>query len=176
MEIHFDADVTAIEIHTGQLFEPGGLVHRWAAGISREVETWAHAFVPPHTSEARWGTWATGKLEASLYRQLTEGAGNTINIEVGASAPHARFVHEGTAHEMGYIYTTAGYANMAIVDSWIENRQLRGSADDRGFWMPVTRIPGRTQYHLRVRGQKANPFLIKAYNRAARGHQSLHPM
>jgi hypothetical protein len=47
----------------------------------------------------------------------------------------------------------------------------------QGLYMSVPPGPGGTQRHLlRVRGQRANPFLIRAYNRVAREHAGLELM
>lgn len=174
MEVVFTSEVTFIEVHSHLLFVPGGDVHRWGASLARELEGLIHELAPPNQSEARWGTWSRGFLQTTIFGRITEGAGNTLNIDGGARAPYAKFVHEGTEGIEGYIYTTAGASNVGVVDSWVDNRQFRGSAADREFWMPITRIPGKTQYVLRVRGQKANPFVTNAY-RVLRGRHSSLP-
>jgi hypothetical protein len=174
--ITFDSELTIIELHSGILFVPGGDVHRSFQHVKNELVQWTHEFAPPRRSEARWGTWSRGALQASIYGNLYTLADHTLGVEAGARVPYAKYVHNGTAQETGYIYTTAGFANAAIVDSWIDNRQLRGSADDSGFWMPITRIPLKTKYFLRVRGQKANPFLHNAYDRTRYDHSMLPRM
>lgn len=163
-----------IEVNTNKLFVPGGDVHRWAVGVAKELESNAHSFAPPRHSEARWGTWSRGALQASIYSSAFTYPSNRIGIEVGARVPYAVYVHEGTAYQgTRYIYTNEGWAQKGVVDSWIRHGQLRGSPDDSGFWMPVTRIPAPTQYHLRVRGQRKNPFLHDSYWLAAQRHEAL---
>lgn len=164
-----------IVVNSGEVFEQGGAVHQWASGVSRDMERRAIALAPPARSHARWGTWATGKLAAAMYREIYEsGPGRFVNFEVGNRSPHAKYVHDGTAYQgTRYIYTNLGWANKQLVDSWVKSKFFEGTSDDAGMWMPVTRVPGITLYFLRVHGQRANPFLQDAYAVTRQFHSGL---
>lgn len=161
------ADMRII-VDTSVCFAPGGNVNLWFQRRRNDIERVAHDFAPPNRTEARWGTWSRGNLQRSFYSHNTQGA-RTIDFVVGNSAPYARYVHDGTALQgKGYIYTDAGFAQKSVVNKWIKLKQFTASADEAGFYMPVTRIPFKTKFMLRVHGQKANPFLSDAYNLVAR--------
>ena len=173
--VTFYSTTTALEVDTGVLFQQGGSVHRWGRDVKNELTEHVHGFAPPRHSEARHGTWARGHLQASIYGQLSViEATRFIAIDVGARVPYAKYVHNGTgANGTRYIYTDRGWANKDVVDSWIRGRQFAASSDEAGMYMPITRIPFKTRYVLRVRGQKRNPFIQKAYYLTRLNHDSL---
>lgn len=142
--------LTKTIINSTPLFLPGGSVNRWSHRVARQSERAAITKAPPFRSKARRGTWATGKLAKSIYSDVTIGTGlRRINVTVGSTSDHAVYVHEGTANK------GAGYI------------PLNGNK----VTMPITRIPYRTWYAERVRGQRANPFLVDGYNSVARRHR-----
>jgi hypothetical protein len=99
-------------------------------------------------------------------------------------APYSEYVHGGTgfARGKGYIYSRMGYANRAFIDAnigtWHEgNIDSHGNMTGEGRWgilpipggMFMTLPPGAghsRRFHLRVRGQLANAFLYRGWNRA----------
>lgn len=164
-----------IIVNTQEVFAQGGAVHIWATGVSKELEKVTGDLMPPNRTEARWGTWATGRLRASLYREVFAlPPAHEVQFEVGVRAPYAKYVHDGTGHGgQRFIYTHQGWANKNLVDSWVRQGFFEGSDADQGMWMPVTRVPGLTRYFLRVRGQKANPFLDDAYRVVRYRHPGL---
>lgn len=164
-----------VTVNSGEVFTMGGPVHRWAVECSKTMERFAIAFCPPNRTMARHPTWATGKMASQMYREISEsGPGRFVNFEVGNTSPHAKYVLGGTGHGgQRFIYTALGWANKSLVDSWVKAGFFEGSDADNGMWMPVNRIPGKTRYFLRVRGQRANPFLQDAYAVTRQQHTGL---
>jgi hypothetical protein len=171
-----------IYVNSGELFEPGGAVHVWSSGVSREMWERAKAFASPVNSKARRPRPRTGELERSIKREVFADAGNIVNFSVWAESPHAKYVHEGTAYKgRRYIYTTRGYANKATVDAWIKGGFFEMGKGEHGWVMPLpgwswtNRDPGGfpMQYYMKVRGQFPNPFLLNAYRMTQRRHPGL---
>lgn len=153
-------------ITTTALFTPRGMVSQWTQGIARSVEIAAIDHAPPNRSHARWGTWATGALASQMYRHVATTGTHEVTAEVGNRSEHALYVHEGTAtNGTGHIYTNLGWANQARVDKAVVDGTYLG----RGYYMPV-----EGTFRLRVRGQRANPFLTDGWNLVARNHAALH--
>lgn len=143
-------------INTGPLFAPGGSVNSWSHWIARDVRGEARNLAPQPgagRSMARSPhTWTTGNLVASIYSGVSFRPRRNI-VEVGARAPYAVYVHEGTANNgAGYIYSNSGRP------------------------MPIKRAGFVLGYADQVRGQKANPFLVDGYNTVARVHPALPHM
>jgi hypothetical protein len=167
--------LVAVTADSSPLFRPTGSVNNWSHVLARDIRRAARERTPggtPGRSRARHGTWARGRLAASFYTDVDAfPSARIINVEVGNTSGHARYVHDGTANAgTGYIYTSKGFANRALVDTWITS----GIRPDRpGYLMPVTRIPGRTRHYLRVRGQFPNPFLRDGLEAALRRHRLL---
>lgn len=175
--ITFDANITAMELHSGVLFVPGGEAWRWTDRIKREFKAFAHQKCPPNRSLAQFTRLQTGALNASIYGTLSTNNNDLIIIDVGASAPYAKYVHEGTAAQgRNYIYTREGYANRGVLSGYIKKRQFEFGKGETGLVMPLP--PSRFHNNnlaLRVHGQKANPFITDAYAATARIHSALPP-
>lgn len=174
------AVITGLEIHDAKLFAPTGIVYQWARKISKELRVAAQGFAPPNRSHARWNGISTGRLQRGISAKASAVAPKVIDITLNSSAKHTMHVHGGTAHQgFRYIYSNLGWANKAFVDE-LANEFAQGggglSADDlqslAGLYMRLPPGPGG-RFHLRVRGQRANPFLVDGYNLVAKSHRSL---
>lgn len=178
------AEWSYADMHPEEIWEPGYPAYDWCVEVTGYLEAEAKRTAPgrPGTSHARRMRTSTGRLRAGITAFGHRTGLESYRVVLNSSAPYSEFVHGGTAYSRGaHIYSTMGWANRAFVDSllgpWFE-----GNIDDRG--MPtgegrfhVLPIPGSffmklppgagfsRKYHLRVRGQLANAFLYRAWNR-----------
>ena len=175
--------LTSIVAHPDPLFAPGGDVSRWSAQITREVKMAARLLAPPIRSTSKYGRRSSGAMRKSITGKSRRRGRLLMSGDVSVNVYYAKWVLGGTAHQgRRYIYSTAGWANKAEVDA-MANRVARGGKaheDDieRGLYMrlPLTGYGGKRAYHLRVHGQRANPFLTDGYNVVAHRHGALKPM
>jgi hypothetical protein len=190
-------EVVITDMHPETLWEPGHEIYDWAEEIRRDLEVLTKGVAPGGAfgekySTARYPRIGTGRLNAGISASMTRTGPQSIDMAVTSSAPYTMYVHGGTAYQRGgYIYSNLGWANKATIDALMAARLSRpkistnrfetgqriGSvipARMRGLFMSLP--PGGGQYwryHMRVRGQRANPFLIRGYNRAAIQHEAL---
>lgn len=183
-------------VNSDPLWGTGGDVNVWATSVTEQMLLWAEKFCPPNRSAGREQyallrkTQSTGILLASIRGETRRIGNRQISGVVAAGAPHAKYVLEGTVNQgrSGYIYTTEGFARKAEVDHFVENRFFEFGKGEKGLVMWLPPAPGlflttnrradpgtqhRNNLAMRVRGQKANPFLTDAYVRTAREHPSL---
>jgi hypothetical protein len=169
------------DIHPEELWEPGHIVYDWCRQIGTELKEATKAFVPVggKNSEARYKRVGTGRLLASVYAFGHRTGPESYNLEFGAGMPYASFVHGGTAFQRGgYIYSNLGWANKATVDAIMLQggppRGVKPAGAMRGLFMSLPPGAGHSyRYHMRVRGQKANPFLVKAWRVVHFNHEGL---
>lgn len=174
---------TAIEIHHEILFQKGHDVHDWADTVGRELKMSALEYAPPRRSRSLHGHKGTGALAASIGSEVTLVDPDMLSIMLYVDADHAKYVLGGTARNgTGYIYSTAGYANRALVTRLLRRKNTKKSAWamhekgdlPRGLFMRLPPGPGGTKrYHLRVRGQVKNPFMSDAYYVTRLRHSAL---
>lgn len=165
---------TAVQINSAQLFAPTGDVGQWAGRIATQLRMTAKGYAPPRRSFARHGTWATGRMQRGIEGRAYWDGRKDYDIILSSSAPYTKYVHQGTASQgKNYIYTSKGYANRKVIAEWIKNKQLNFEKGEKGLVMPVTRVPFKGALYLRVKGQKANPFLTDAYYTVQSKHRSL---
>jgi|SoiMethySBSTD1v2_1073268.scaffolds.fasta_scaffold16315_5 hypothetical protein len=167
--------VHLVELHSVQLFAPGGDVNVWVRRVARELKEASQGFAPPRRSMAKWSRPGTGRLMASIRGDATWDGSKDFNIFLSANTPYATYVLKGTASQgRNYIYTTLGYANRRQIAGWVKKKQFQASAEEAGNYMP---LPPHGQFkqtkYLRVHGQKANPFLIDGYHLVSRRHKAL---
>jgi hypothetical protein len=184
--------VEYVDIHPEELWEPGHIVYDWCVEIGRELKVATRAFTPHDgkNSEARWPRTSTGRLLASVYTIGHRTGPESYNLEFGAGMHYAAWVHGGTAFQRGgYIYSNLGYANRAFIDAnvgaWKTGNQEGQRYDlgsgkygilpiPRGMFLSLPPGGGHSRrYHLRVRGQRANPFLVKAWRTVHFRHEGL---
>lgn len=175
--------LTSVVVYPDVLFAPGGDVSRWTARVVREVKNSAKALAPPGRSTSKYGRRSTGAMRKSMTGKSTRVGRLLLSGTVGVNTYYAKWVMGGTAHQgRRYIYSEAGWRNKAEVDAMAARIARGGKAreDDieRGLYMklPLTGVGGRRAYHLRVHGQRANPFLVDGYNVVALRHGALKTM
>lgn len=172
------------DIHPEQLWEPGHEIYDWCAMIGQELVKAAKATAPGGNaySTARWPRVGTGRLKAEIGLFSHRTGETSYEIILGSNAPYTMYVHGGTAFQRGaYIYSRVGFLHKAEIDAigggsfapWtpIFARPTIGD----GWFMKLKPGGGNLTipYHLRVRGQRANPFLVRAYNRVEEDHPAL---
>jgi len=181
----FSIDTVIIsDIHPEDLWQTGHLINRWCREINREMEKAMKAEAPPGRSTSP-GPFAvrkhvgTGKMRAQIRGKMTKVGGEAISTEIRSHAPYTSYVHGGTAYQ-GYrfIYSTVGWTPLVRkqIETLSASRFRSGTANllgmDRTGWYMRLPPPGRI-YHLRVHGQKANPFMVRGYNLVAARHDAL---
>lgn len=148
------------------LYVGTGEVHRWLARLGNNLYHNIVAEAPERTGELK-----AGIIPAFVQH---EGSLRILSAKVVSTAPHTRYVIEGTAFNgEGYIYSHKGSRNPEII-ARIEGGERVSAEENRGMWMTIT--DGGPRYHLKVHGQKANNFMLKGYDRTARTHPALHPI
>jgi hypothetical protein len=143
-----------------------GVVGRWVRGIGFQF----------HRNALKAAPSRTGKLRAGIVVDpATRVAPRGLTTTVRSTAAHSKYVHGGTAYQgRRFIYSNYGWANKVDVDRFaLWKRPPRGLV---GYWMKFSNPYGVGTYKLRVHGQRANPFLITAFNRTAATHPALVPM
>lgn len=170
------------DIHPEELWAPGHIVYDWCAEIGAELKAESKVFCPPGHSEARWPRTGTGNLLRSIFARGNRVAPQAYSLNYGADAPYAEFVHGGTAFQRGgYIYSNRGWANKGFIDNLFLHGHVRVEGDEPypilpipgGLYMNLGHSPYGPPRQLRVRGQRANPFLVKAWRSVHRRHEGL---
>jgi len=186
MTLHVTYTTTRIVITDDRLFLPGGDVHEWTQGVKNELLAAARSYAPPGRSMSKHGhnLVATGRLleaiRANVFQSTTETLGIDLYVDEQA-APYAKYVLGGTAAQgQRFIYSTEGWKDKAVIDSWYRKRQIKGVRALAGLGLIMGPLPpgpgGFHPFHLRVKGQRANPFISDAYTLVRRRHRSLPPM
>ena len=158
--------VARVVVVDDRLYTGNGLVHRWVRQVSTRAWRYSVEEAPKRS----------GELAAGIYLSTRREGRRQVAGIIGSSAPHSDYVLFGTASQgRNYIYSTEGYANRAQIGR-ISRRVSRRGAEDRSGWYMALRSGVGPKYALRVHGQRANNFLIKGYNRAARTSRALRPM
>lgn len=153
------------------LYIGNGLVNRWFKRMNNSL----------YHNIVRHAPIRSGELKAGIELDYNQDpiSLRILSGEVVSTAPHTKYVIEGTAGQgADYIYSRGGWASHDRVERLIAQR-ARGipfmGAATKGLWLGMNRAyPGKPQ--LRVHGQRANNFLLEGYNATARTHRSLHPI
>lgn len=175
------------DIHPEQLWEPGHDVYDWCKSIGEQLVSEARATAPGGNaySTARWPRTGTGRLKAGIGVFSHRTGEESYEIILGSDAPYTKFVHGGTAFQRGaFIYSHAGSAHAAEINAFMfGQKSIIGvqpshapnlMAPHPSWYMRLPPGGGFTwPYQLRVRGQRANPFLVRAYNRVQEIHAGL---
>lgn len=169
----------AIEVHPETLFDGDGVVRRWMVELTSELKTAVQLKAPPNRSRAKYRRPSTGALVRSI-KGSTARSGPLQDVSVvSVGTAHAKYVLGGTAAQgVGYIYSTRGFANKALVDRVARRKGGRGKPDEdlHGMFMKLPLNGLGRRLHLRVHGQRANNFLFDGYNEVARAHRALGHM
>lgn len=147
------------EVVTDQvLFTPTGAFGRWARSIESMLyeEGVRHAPLNKRVNKS-YGQPPVGSLKASIQVELTQATLRHYGIELSANTPYALYVHEGTRP----IYKRGALGRFGRADP------------GEGMYLPANPGYGAARWRQRVSGQKANPFLRRAWNDTARFHSSM---
>jgi hypothetical protein len=177
-----------MDVHPEQLWEPGHEIYDHCKHMTEQLERSIKINAPPNRSTARWPRTGTGRLQAGIVGIGKRTGAQSFDITIVSQAPYTMYVHGGTAFQRGgHIYSTMGYANRAFIDAnigtWHEGEisPVTGVATGEGRF-GILPIPGgmfmalppgggfTRRFHLRVRGQRAHPFLIEGWNSVAIRH------
>jgi hypothetical protein len=143
-----------------------GLVHRWLSRLGNNLYHNIVAEAPERTGELK-----AGIIPAFVQH---EGTLRILSTKVVSTAPHTRFVIDGTAFNgEGYIYSSKAQHNPEILARMLGGERV-DETENAGMWMVIE--DGGPRFHLRVHGQKANNFMLAGYDRTARTHPALHPI
>lgn len=148
------------------LYVGTGLVHRW---LKRVSNTMWHNIVTEAPERS-------GELKAGIIEDVIQHAGSLriLNFEIESTAPHTRYVIDGTAFNgAGYITTSKAAANPEILAEMLSGVRV-DEEENAGMWMVIS--DGGPKFHLIVHGQEANNFMLAGYNRTSRTHSSLRPI
>lgn len=150
-------ELRAIEIHDEVLFIPGGEISRWVYGVASELHFYTLAEAPLNKRPNKTsGEPPPGHLISMLDSDVTQ-AGKVFSINESSRAHYTRYVIEGTgtiiARDAGGRFASPG--------------------EGRGMYLPANPGYGRGRWRQRVRGQRANNFLGRAYDLTARKHPAL---
>ncbi len=136
-----------------KLFLPGHTVHRWATGIAREQTRNTKRAAPLNKRTRKFpGNLPRGSLKGMISSKTERDATRILSITTVSKAPYTIFVHGGTR-------TTFA-------------RDKLGRFADARFPLPANNF-GRFRRVQRIRGQKANPFLVRGLQATAIRHPSL---
>ena len=122
-----------------------GAGRRRGGKTKNELVLAAQHFCPPQRSMSVHGhnLVATGQLLESIFGDVYQVGPEQIGFGFGARAPQAKYVLKGTgAQGMRYIYSTQGWANKGVIDSWYRKGD-RSSGRTRGVgwrWAGCRRV------------------------------------
>lgn len=153
--------ISKIVVHDQGLFVPGGDIHRWLETVKQQIEFGVTRECPiGHRPNKTDGT-SPGHLASTIFADLTRVGQRQATIVVGATADYTIYVVKGTSTI--YARNTLG--------QFVSNEFGGG-----GMFLPANPGYGGDKTRQRVRGQKANNFIVRGYNDAARRHSALRPM
>jgi hypothetical protein len=159
-------EVERVVVIDQHLYVGGGQVHRWFSRVGNNMYHNIVAEAPIRTGDLKAG------ITPALIQH--EGTLRVLGFKIESTAPHTHYVIDGTAHNgEGYIYSTKSQANPEIRERMLAGERV-SEEESRGMWMVIE--DGGPKFHLQVRGQRANNFMLAGYNRTARTHRSLHPI
>jgi hypothetical protein len=151
--------VTNVVVNDTKLFGPTGDVRRWADKVAVKFTVNAKAEAPTGAATGRvnkTGPFPVGSLKRNIYFEVTRVGPRQLVTTISVQVPYAMYVLKGT----GTIYAK-------------RNERGHFPTAEGGLYIPANPGWGKSLMRQRVRGQKANPFLDRAYARTARSHPSL---
>lgn len=184
---------TYYDLHPEELWEPGHVSYDWCAKVTKELEIRTKKTAPGGTpgrshSRAYNKHKASGDLARAIHAFGHRSGPESFRTVLNSPAPYSAFVHGGTggASGSGYIYSTAGYANRAAINRLLKKGPLSSRSRLQGpsgrfismkgsgmlMRLPLgTSLRATRRYHLRVRGQMANAFLVRGWNDTNAAHR-----
>jgi len=145
----------AVEIHDEVLFAPGGQIRKWSQGVAISNTKNTKTAAPLNKRTRKFpGNPPRGTLKRLISSNVKMEGPKVIGIETRSDAPYSVYVIKGTHTQ------------------W--SRDVLGRFTDaaRGFALPSNNY-GRYRHVQRVRGQKANNFLVKGLAKTAIRHPAL---
>lgn len=142
------------------LFTPTGAFGRWARSIEFGLLEAGVRQAPTGAASGRVNKtsgYPVGALKASIRAELQQATLRRYDIELSANTSYAAYVHKGTD---------------TIIARGAGGR-FGSASPGEGLYIPANPGWGRAMWRQRVRGQKANPFLRRAWNDVARHHSSM---
>jgi hypothetical protein len=173
------------DIHPEEIWDVGGPAFDWCAfKVTPVLLAEAKRTAPglPGTSHARFVRAGTGNLRNGITVAGFRTGLQSYRMVLNSAASYSEYVHGGTAFQRGgFIYSNEGFRNRAFIDANIANWKT-GNEEGQRFDLGsgkfgILPIPGSMflklppgaglgrRFHLRVRGQRANAFLYRAWNR-----------
>lgn len=154
----FSYAVTGKVVTDEVLFTPTGAFGRWAQSIDHSLLLHGFQEAPLNKRQNKtYGQPPVGSLKASIRAELQQVTLRRYDIELSANTDYAKFVIKGT----GPIYARG------------PGGQFGSAAPGQGLYLPANAGYGAARWRQRVSGQKANPFLQRAWNETARAHSSM---
>jgi hypothetical protein len=150
--------VTNVVVNDTKLFGPKGDVRRWADKVAVKFTVNAKDEAPTGAATGRvnkTGPFPVGSLKRNIYFEVTRVGPRQLVTTISVMVPYAMYVLKGT--------------NTIIA----RGEGGRFASAEEGMYIPANPGWGKALMRQRVRGQKANPFLDRAYARTARSHPSL---
>lgn len=181
----FDARPSSItvvfyDLHPDEMWAPGHVCYDWCVKVSKQLEINTKATAPSKgVSMSRWNHRGTGALAAGISAHGSRTGPESYGLLLNSSVHYSSWVHGGTAGKgTGYIYSTAGHDLAKQIDRFLAsertpNLRLRNkkghfmSLHGNGLWMTLplgTSDKATKKYHMRVRGQLPNPYLVRGWN------------
>lgn len=162
-----NASITNIVVTDSKLFNRTGAVGRWAAGVERAFTRHAISEAPsgiesgrPNKSRANMA-YPAGSMKLSISGEVQRVGPRHIQTTVSVNVPYALYVLRGT----GVIFSKS--ARVPAGQPGAGQFQT-----GRGLYLPAQPF-AKSLMRQRVRGQRANNFLARAFDRTAITHSSL---
>lgn len=151
--------VTSVVVNDTKLFGPTGDVRRWAEKVAVRFTLYSKAEAPTGAATGRVNktssAFPVGSLRRNIFFEVTRVGPRQLVTTVSVAVPYAMYVLKGT--------------NTIIA----RGEGGRFATAEEGMYIPANPGWGRSKFRQRVRGQRANPFLDRAYDRTARVHPAL---
>lgn len=148
-------------VHDQALFMPGGDVHNWVHEVASELFFYAQREAPINKRPNKTaGHLPVGSLHAGLRSDVDRIGLKVFTIDLYSTAYYSKWVIKGT--NTIYRRGARGYFGAA--------------QEGRGMYLPTNPGFGPGRWRQRVRGQRANNFLGRAYDDTALRHPALKGM
>lgn len=141
------------------LFLPGGDVYDWAHRVAFQLELNTTREAPYGGDSGRinkTGPYPVGSLKASIVGDVDRIGPRAFDITVTAFVPYAVYVARGTHTIFARDRGTGQFTSA-----------------DRGMFIPANPGWGPSRWRQHVRGQAANNFFERGYERTALTHPAL---
>lgn len=156
--------MTRTVVHDQGLFVGNGAFESWMRKINTQLEIKGLSEAPVGWRANKSDGTSPGHLAESIDSEFQHLTLRTYELTFEATASYAAYVHEGT-----------GTIRAGLVTGDDGRKRFASPENAEGMWLP-SNGPFRGMWRQRVRGQSANPFLRRAFNRVAASHPALGHM